>query len=63
MVELSSGTKRSIVLREGDDPKLIVEAFSSRHIGEVTKGQMKELIKILSVELEKKSKAAKRRKS
>ncbi|GMH54429.1 hypothetical protein TrST_g2210 [Triparma strigata] len=62
-VELSSGTKRSIVLREGDDPKLIVEAFSSRHIGEVTKGQKKELIKILSVELERKSKAAKRRKS
>ncbi|GMH79862.1 hypothetical protein TL16_g08299 [Triparma laevis f. inornata] len=59
-VELASGTKRSIVLREGDDPRLIVEAFSSRHVGEVGKGQKKELVKILSAELEKRSKAKKR---
>ena len=59
-VELSNGMKRSIVLREGDDPALIVEAFSSRHIGQVSSAQKRELVKLLKGELESRKLRVKR---
>jgi hypothetical protein len=46
-VDLSNGTKRSLVLREGDDPKLILAAFCGRHNGLVSPTQQRTLIGIL----------------
>jgi len=46
-VELSDGGKRAIVLREGDDPKLVVSAFCSRHPGKVPGSQQRSLVGML----------------
>ena len=59
-VELSNGTKRSIILRDGDDPELIVEAFTSRHAGQVTRSQKNELVKLLKGEIQRQKMRAKR---